>query len=577
MRILLLTHTFNSLTQRIFVELAGRGHELSVEYDISDATTAEAVSLFEPALIVAPYLRRFIPEAVWRRHVCLVVHPGIPGDRGPSALDWAVLEGERRWGVTVLQATGDLDAGPVWAHREFPMRAARKGSLYRFEVTEAAAGAVLEAVDRFAAGGQRPVPPQSGDAMFQGRWRDAVKQAQRRIDWAHDDMETVLRKLRSADGQPGVTDELAGVRCRLFDAHPEDRLTGRPGALIARRGPAVCRATRGGAVWIGHIRPLRRGASTFKRPATAVLGERVAHLPESTPDMDMTGPRTFREIGYRQHGDIGVLHFDFYNGAMGTDACRRLLGAYRAACARPTRVLVLAGGADFWSNGIDLNGIEAAASPADESWANIEAMDDLAEAIINTTDRLTVAALRGNAGAGGAFLALAADYVWARAGVVLNPHYKNMGNLYGSEYWTYLLPRRLGADGAVALMARRLPTGSGEAARIGLIDAVMAAQAEAFDREVLAEAGELADDAHYDCLVRDKARRRQRDEDARPLAAYREAELERMRMNFYGFDPSYHVARYRFVHKSPHAWTPRHLAVHRRLDWTQPAPRPASA
>ena len=55
---------------------------------------------------------------------------------------------------------------------------------------------------------------------------------------------------------------------------------------------------------------------------------------------------------------------------------------------------------------------------------------------------------RGNAGAGGCFLALAADQVWAHGGVVLNPHYKNMGNLYGSEYWTYLLPRRVGEAGA---------------------------------------------------------------------------------------------------------------------------------
>ena len=38
-----------------------------------------------------------------------------------------------------------------------------------------------------------------------------------------------------------------------------------------------------------------------------------------------------------------------------------------------------------------------------------------------------------------------------------------------------------------------------------------------------------------------------------------------MNLNFYGFDPSYHVARYNFVHHVPHAWTPLHLARHRRL------------
>ena len=44
-----------------------------------------------------------------------------------------------------------------------------------------------------------------------------------------------------------------------------------------------------------------------------------------------------------------------------------------------------------------------------------------------------------------------------------------------------------------------------------------------------------------------------------------------MRRNFYGFDPSYHVARYHFVLKSPQSWTPRHLARHRELGWRAPA------
>ncbi len=44
-----------------------------------------------------------------------------------------------------------------------------------------------------------------------------------------------------------------------------------------------------------------------------------------------------------------------------------------------------------------------------------------------------------------------------------------------------------------------------------------------------------------------------------------------MKLNFYGFDPSYHVARYHFVHRMPHAWTPLHLARHRRNQWQRQA------
>lgn len=63
--------------------------------------------------------------------------------------------------------------------------------------------------------------------------------------------------------------------------------------------------------------------------------------------------------------------------------------------------------------------------------------------IISCTRQIVVAAVAGNAGAGGVMLALGADRVLLRDGVMLNPHYRTMG-LYGSEYWTYVLPRRVG-------------------------------------------------------------------------------------------------------------------------------------
>ena len=128
MRLLFLTHSFNSLTQRLYVEATCWGHEVSVEFDINDRVTEEAVALYRPDLVVATYLRRPIPDAVWRQVTCLVIHPGVVGDRGPSALDWAILCGEAEWGVTLLQAEAEMDAGPVWATKRFPLRLARKSS-----------------------------------------------------------------------------------------------------------------------------------------------------------------------------------------------------------------------------------------------------------------------------------------------------------------------------------------------------------------------------------------------------------------------------------------------------------------
>lgn len=564
MRILLLTHSFNSLTQRLFEELSVRGHALSVEFDIADSVTEEAVTMFRPDVVLAPFLKRAIPESVWARQLCLIVHPGIVGDRGPSALDWAIQTGAAEWGVTVLQAEAQMDAGPVWASVTFSMRAATKASLYRNEVTEAAVTTVLDAlsrVDDWRAGRWLPVRPSETDPAVRGRWQPTMRQTDRAIDWERDDSATILARLRAADGFPGVADALFGVPCHLFDAHPAPAEAGaRPGELIARRDGAVLRATRDGAVWIGHVK-----RSGLKLPTTVAFAAEVAALPERGAELWRDAADDGAELRYREAGAVGFLSFDFYNGAMSTEQCRRLLAAIDFARSRPTRVLVLEGGADFWSNGIHLNRIEASESAADESWANINAMDDVCLAILQLTDRLTVAALRGNAGAGGCFLALAADRVWARQGVILNPHYKNMGNLYGSEYWTYLLPRRVGADGARKLMAERLPLGAPRAAHSGLIDACFGTDRAVFELEVASRAAALASAPDYADQLAAKQARRAADEATKALAAYRDEELTHMRRNFYGFDPSYHGARYHFVMKSPQSWTPRHLAVHREI------------
>ncbi|WP_439672991.1 Hydrogenase maturation factor HoxX (plasmid) [Cupriavidus necator] len=574
MKILLLAHSFNSLTQRLFVELRGRAHEVSVEFDIADSVSEEAVALFAPDLIVAPFLKRAIPASIWQRHVCLVVHPGIVGDRGPSALDWAIMRGEQEWGVTVLQANAEMDGGDIWAQAVFPMRRAKKSGLYRNEVTSAAVRAVLEAIAGFGSGGT-PLPL-SLATNVRGTFHAPIGQAHRRINWSSDSSTAVLTKIHAADGFPGVLDSLFGVACYLYDAHAATRQAwatfadAAPGDVVARRDHAVLRRTADGAIWIGHARPVQTADDAdkpLKLPVADWFAAQCAALPE-LPAPLMRPDAEWGELRYREEGGVGLLSFDFYNGAMSTAQCRRLREAVAFARTRPVRVLVLLGGEDFFSNGIHLNRIEASAhrsddSAADESWRNINAIDDLTEEILTATDQITISVLRGNAGAGGAFLALASDLAWAHGGVVLNPHYKNMGNLYGSEYWTYLLPRRVGADAARDIISNRFPLSAQQACEIGLIDAVLAPEACGLEAQALRLAAELAASDDFAERLAAKRDRRRRDEAEKPLQAYRDEELLRMRRNFYGFDPSYHVARYHFVQKVPHAWTPRHLALHR--------------
>lgn len=570
MHILLVASAFNSLTQRVLAELQDRGHTVGVELALgNDDALREAVRRHAPQLVVAPMLTTAIPEDVWTAHTCLIVHPGPPGDRGPSSLDWTLRGGVESWGVTVLEAVAEMDTGDVWAWSPLKMPPlAGKSDLYRGEVADAAVDAVLLAVERFGSGKYKPKRQKAADLA--AGWRPFLKQAERRIDWATQSTESVLRQLRAADSQPGVLDELLGAQWYLHGGHPEDELRGAPGALIATRAGAICRATVDGAVWIAQLRPWRAPGSalaSYKLPAVQALGDL---LPVDVPEVPVplqlpASRRTWSDIRYSEHGEhggrnvVGVLNFSFPGGAMSTVQCRRLLEAYRFAQARPTSVLVLGGVRDFFSNGIHLNVIEAATDPAEESWANIHAMNDLVEAVLTTTDRLTVSALGGNAAAGGVMLALAADEVWCRDGAVLNPHYTLMG-LHGSEYWTYTLPRRAGAAEAQRLTQSALPVSARRAVELGMAERVLQAAPEELGDEVTRLAAQLAASPDLVARIAKKQAARAQDEAAKPLQQYRDEELAHMRRNFFDASEPHRALRSAFVRKEKALHTPPHVA-----------------
>jgi putative two-component system hydrogenase maturation factor HypX/HoxX len=579
MRILFLTTAHNSLSQRLWIELGDLGHEIRVCVAATGEAMIAAVSREVPDLIIAPMLKIAIPEEVWSRHLCLIVHPGIKGDRGSSSLDWAITNREKIWGVTILEAADEFDAGRIWASHEFALEAdpPAKSSLYRRQVTEAALRGVLEAITRIESGAFRSgswQPQKLSDVSSQGSpslcgcLRPPMRQADRAIDWMHDSTALIVRKIRAADSAPGVLGTLLGKTCFLYGAHEEERLNGPPGKVLARRDGAICIGTIDGAVWISHLKAKAEAQGVIslaqprigdaepypvagiKLPAAQVLGSLLRGVPEAPLPIDAPADhRTFREIVYTEEDQVGYLSFDFYNGAMSTSQCYRLRDAFLHARSRPTRVIVLLGGADFWSNGIDLNAIEASVDPAAESWRNINAIDDLIFEILTTMSHFVIAGLRGNAGAGGAMLALAADHIHARSGVVLNPHYRSMGDLYGSEYWTYTLPRRVGWRRALELTLSCKPIGTRAARDMGFLDDAFGEDTGAFEAELRERARRLARDPEFRLMLRKKHERRLDDEYFKSLATYRAEELQRMRVNFFGPDLAYHQARRNFVFK----------------------------
>ncbi len=233
------------------------------------------------------------------------------------------------------------------------MRVASKASLYRREITRAAIGAMLATVERVESSAFRPEPLNYDDPAVRGnaasdheaaRSRDQLEAGQCR--------RRSCSKIHAGDSAPGVVDviearnttSMARMRKAVLrggHSRPDHRQAPRRHLPRCHRRRRLDLASeeeerRSGAVSAAPALEAQgaSGTSSCRRPwCSATRSPRRRRRRSSSLHRDVTP--TFKEIWYEEEASVGYLHFDFHNGAMSTDQCRRLREAYLAALQRP--------------------------------------------------------------------------------------------------------------------------------------------------------------------------------------------------------------------------------------------------
>lgn len=551
LKIILLSSAFNGLTQRAWAALKEAGHMVSFQLFTDEIEVVRAVERAQPDIVICPFLKDRVPAELWQNDKVpvIIIHPGIIGDRGASALDWTIVNGLKKWGVTALQAVEEMDAGPVWSSHGFDVpHPIRKSELYNSAVSDAAMKCIFDTIISFIKGGKPTPLPEINHV--EGRLQPNMKQADRSIDWSQPTL-SILQKINASDGVPGIKTIIGDKEYYVYDAHPSNQI-GEAGKILGKRFGSILLGTGDKSLWIGSLKPVNEdGRSLFKYPAVQVLGDKLASVPDlDTPLSAEKIDEEYSPVRYTQDGQIGELTFDFYNGAMSTEQCEHAVEALRFAKSQNIKILIVKGGWNAFSNGIHLNTIEAADCPGEEAWRNIQAIDDVCLEIL-TAQQFVIAGVSGSAGAGGVMLALTADLVLARDGIVLNPHYATMG-LYGSEYWTYTLPKRVGAEEAKALTSDCLPVSAAQALNIGLIDGIGPRDKNAYLDWLRSQAR---------AIVSDEKTAVKKVFDATSAQACRTAELAEMRQDLLEDRNQFSARRTCFVMKKRATKTPDRLVA----------------
>jgi len=149
------------------------------------------------------------------KHGTIQYHPSLlPKYRGPSSINWPIIRGDTKTGLSIFRPTDGLDEGPVILQKETPIGPDDTlGSVYFDRLFPMGVKAMLEAADLVVAGKHREAVQDEAQASYEG-W---CRKSEARLNWANH-VEFIYNTIRGCNPAPGAWSTLAGAELQIFDA-----------------------------------------------------------------------------------------------------------------------------------------------------------------------------------------------------------------------------------------------------------------------------------------------------------------------------------------------------------------------
>lgn len=176
-----------------------------------------ALKALDVDLGIMAYVLQFAPDTFVHipRLGTIQYHPSLlPKYRGPSSINWPIIRGDRKTGLTIFRPNEGLDEGPVVLQKECDIGADDTlGDVYFNHLFPRGVAAMLEAADLIHAGKHREVAQDESQASYEG-W---CREAEARINWANH-VDFVYNTIRGCNPAPGAWTTLNGKKMQIFDA-----------------------------------------------------------------------------------------------------------------------------------------------------------------------------------------------------------------------------------------------------------------------------------------------------------------------------------------------------------------------
>jgi methionyl-tRNA formyltransferase len=234
----------------------------------------------KPDLVILAFVTDIIPKQLLSvpsiGTICY--HPSLlPRHRGASGINWAIIQGDKRTGLTILWSDKGIDTGPILLQKEVEIGPHdTTGSLYFNTLFPMGIDAIIEAVELIKKGKAPRISQDESKATYEPPCDDRVAS----IDFEKS-IHDVYNLIRGCDPQPGAYTSFKGKKVRFYDARLEPSESGKkPGEILAIEKESLDIAVRGGMIRIGKVRVDKGekiGPVEFAKLLNAKVGDRLGN------------------------------------------------------------------------------------------------------------------------------------------------------------------------------------------------------------------------------------------------------------------------------------------------------------
>jgi methionyl-tRNA formyltransferase len=235
-----------------------RGIALFQLASLKSPDALHALRGLEVDLGIMAYVLQFAPQEFTAipRHGTIQFHPSLlPRYRGPSSINWPIIRGDTRTGLTIFRPTDGLDEGPILLQKATPIGPDDTlGSVYFERLFPMGIAALLEAADLVASGRAVGVAQDESQASYEGWCRDA----EARINW-HNHVDLIYNLIRGCNPAPAAWTLFNGRKLRLFDARKHlartfSQVKGAIGTVTAISDQSLLISAQGGQIEVLALR-----------------------------------------------------------------------------------------------------------------------------------------------------------------------------------------------------------------------------------------------------------------------------------------------------------------------------------